>query len=148
MHKLTSLFIRIPFINEWIWSLTSRSRSMTASSLKRIFFPHERIPEDLVDEVFAELPCPGTGRVIIASQKYEMGWRGLRTVYMVWLGEIQAPTLLIHSSKDTLAPLEASRQAQTRIANAHLYIMEDCGRWSQGEDPEIFNRVLRSFLDA
>ena len=67
---------------------------------------------------------------------------------MVWLSEIKAPTLFIHGSKDTLAPLEASRQAQTRFANAQLYIMEDCGRWSQGEDPEIFNRVLRSFLDA
>ena len=67
---------------------------------------------------------------------------------MVWLSEIKAPTLFIHGSKDTLAPLEASRQAQTRFANAQLYIMEDCGRWSQREDPEIFNQVLRSFLDA
>jgi len=37
MHKLTSLFIRIPFINEWTRSLTSRSCSMTASLLKSIF---------------------------------------------------------------------------------------------------------------
>ena len=81
-------------------------------------------------------------------QKYEMGWRGLWTVYMDRLSEIQAHTLLIHGSKDILAPLEASRQAQTRFANAQLYIVEDCGHWSQREDPEIFNRVLRSFLDA
>jgi pimeloyl-ACP methyl ester carboxylesterase len=106
------------------------------------------MPEDLVDEVFAELKRPGTGRAFIAFQKYEMGWCGPRTVYMDRLSEIQAPTLLIHGSKDTLAPLEASRQAQTRFANTQLYILEDCGHWSQSEDPETFNRVLRSFLDA
>jgi pimeloyl-ACP methyl ester carboxylesterase len=39
MHKLSYLFIRIPFINEWTWSLTSHSRSMTASSLKLYFSP-------------------------------------------------------------------------------------------------------------
>jgi pimeloyl-ACP methyl ester carboxylesterase len=62
------------------------------------------------------------------------------------LGEIKAKTLIIHGEKDTLVPLEASREAHGLIQDAELKIMAGCGHWPQRDNPEEFNKVVREFL--
>jgi pimeloyl-ACP methyl ester carboxylesterase len=62
------------------------------------------------------------------------------------LGEIKAPTLIIHGDKDVLVPIECSRQAHQIIAGSKLHVLKNCGHWPQRDCPEEFNRVVKDFL--
>jgi len=145
-HKLSYLFIRIPMLNEMTWYLLKRSRTMTWASLRNIFHNPDVVSDELVDEVYAELKKPGTGRAFISFQRSEVLWNGLRTVYIDRLHEIKVPTLIVHGAKDRLVPLGCAQQAHKLIKGSRLHVIADCGHWPQREKPDEFNRVLLEFL--
>lgn len=147
MHQLSSLFVQIPLLTEMTYATLKLSRSLTRASLSSIFAnPKTAMTDELVDLVYAEVQKPHTGRAFHSFQMDEVGWDGLRSVFMDRLGEIQAPTLIIHGEVDNLVPLECSKQAQQRIHGSCLEILPDCGHWPQRENPELFNRLLKEFL--
>jgi pimeloyl-ACP methyl ester carboxylesterase len=63
------------------------------------------------------------------------------------LPAIQVPTLVIVGDRDTpfLAPCEYMAK---KIPGARLEVIADAGHSSNLDQPETFNRVLRSFLDS
>jgi len=145
MHKRSYLFVRIPGVRALTyWSI--KSRMMSRYSLKMILKRPGSVTDDLVEQVYQQLLIPGVTQAFSDFQNAELTWDGLKTVYMDRLGEIKAKTLIIHGEKDTLVPLEASREANGLIQDAELKIMAGCGHWPQRDNPEEFNKVVREFL--
>jgi pimeloyl-ACP methyl ester carboxylesterase len=64
-----------------------------------------------------------------------------------FLGEIQAPTLVIVGEEDVVTPLAAARVLAERIPGARLEVIAGAGHMSNLEQPEAFNHALESFLD-
>lgn len=147
-HKLSYLYIRLPFLVRLTWALTRASRALARQALKSIFFDPNLITPELVDEVFAAVRSPGVGQAFYSFQRSELHWGGLRTCYLDRLGELRLPTLLVHGNNDTLVPLKYARRAANLIPGARLHIIPSCGHWPQREKPEEFNQALGEFLNA
>ena len=62
------------------------------------------------------------------------------------LGEIQAPTLVIHGREDRVIPLATGLRLLELIDNAQLHVFPHCGHWTQIEHTAAFNRLVRDFL--
>jgi pimeloyl-ACP methyl ester carboxylesterase len=62
------------------------------------------------------------------------------------LGEIGAPTLVIHGDADPLVPLENGRYLAEHIAGAQLIVYEGVGHIPEVEVDERFNADLIEFL--
>ena len=145
-HRLAYLYMKTPGLSEITWSMMAHSRAMVRSSLGSLFSSTAAVPDSLVDQVYSEVCKPHAGRAFMSFQRSEAHWRGLRTVYMDKLEQIQAPTLLIHGEQDTLVPLACSQAAQARIPNSELRMINPAGHWPQREQPEAFNQILSDFL--
>ncbi|MCX7543291.1 alpha/beta hydrolase [Corynebacterium sp. P5848] len=62
------------------------------------------------------------------------------------LREIQAPALVLWTTKDPSGPVDEGRRISELIPNGQLAVMENCGHWPQYEDTETFNRIQLDFL--
>lgn len=62
------------------------------------------------------------------------------------LASIQAPTLIITGSADTLIPPSDSEDMAARIPGSELVTIPEVGHLSNLEDPEAFNAAVRKFL--
>ena len=146
-HKLSYLFVRIPLVNELTWWIISRSRSMAAASLRGIFSKPDKVTDELVDLVFAELNKPKAGQAFQSFQKEEMNWSTMTTVYMDRLDEIAVPTLIVHGEQDGLVPVHYAEEANARIRGSQLSIIAEAGHWPQREKPEEFFEIVSGFLN-
>ena len=63
------------------------------------------------------------------------------------LGQIQAPTLVMHGSEDTFAPLENARLLAERIPDAELAVIPGTGHACVLEQPEASFRLMTEWLD-
>ena len=63
------------------------------------------------------------------------------------LERISVPTLVVVGEDDTLTPVSAARQIAEAIKGARLEIVPEAGHLVNIEQPAIFNRILRDFLD-
>ncbi len=57
------------------------------------------------------------------------------------LGEIEAPTLIVHGTKDTFVPIESSREAMTRFKTEHKLVEIEGSQhgFAVHEDPQYLN---------
>jgi 3-oxoadipate enol-lactonase len=62
------------------------------------------------------------------------------------LGEINAPTLVIHGDRDAVVPLETGRFLSEAIPGARLVVIPGAGHVSNQEQPAAFNAAVRDFL--
>ena len=147
-HKLSYLFVNIPFLDEMSNWLIGRSRSMVRwTLLSSLIYNPQRLSPELLDEVYQEAHKPGAGKAFISFQRDEVFWNGLRSNFTSRLHEINAPTLLIRGSNDASVPLPPVQRAHELIEGSELYIMQECRHWAPGEKPEEFNHVVMEFLD-
>ena len=146
-HKLSYLFVKLPGVNESTWFFM-RYPWMVRYSLSALLKRPGALTPALVEQAFHEANRPGAGKAWMTFQNEEVTWNGNRTCFIDRLGEIQAPTLIVHGSKDTLVPHDAVRLAHERIRGSALHWMEGCGHWPQRDHPEEFNRVLVEFLTS
>ncbi|MSR36315.1 MAG: alpha/beta fold hydrolase [Gemmatimonadetes bacterium] len=63
------------------------------------------------------------------------------------LSKISTPTLVVVGAEDTLTPPEASREMAGRIPGARLEVIPGAGHLPALEATEVFNRVLKDFLE-
>jgi len=63
------------------------------------------------------------------------------------LSKIKQPTLVIVGEEDRVTPLRESEILAKNISNSTLSIIPKAGHFSMLEQPAVFNRTLRSFLD-
>lgn len=62
------------------------------------------------------------------------------------LRAIQAPAMVLWTTKDPSGPVDEGRRIASLIPGAKLAVMENCGHWPQYEDTEVFNRLHLNFL--
>jgi pimeloyl-ACP methyl ester carboxylesterase len=148
MHLLSYLMVRMPWLIDWTWAWVRRDRRMAAWSLSTIFADKRNITPDLEEEVWQAIQNPTAQRSFAAFQRYELGFRGLRTCLMDRLGEIRCPTLIIQGEKDSLVPITAAREAAGRIPGARLAVIQGAGHWPMREKPQEFNQLLVDFFTA
>jgi len=63
-------------------------------------------------------------------------------------GRIEAPTLVIWTTRDPTGPPAEGERIAAMIPGAKYVLLEDCGHWPQFEKPETFNRLQAEFLDT
>ncbi|HCE17274.1 MAG TPA: alpha/beta hydrolase [Anaerolinea thermolimosa] len=145
-HRLSYWMVRASWLMEWSWALTRRSRWLTRWSLAQIFADARNISESLLDEVFAAVQNPSGQRAFLRFQQREMLPDRVLTCYLDRVGEIRAPTLIIHGDRDRLVPLSDVKEAAQRMPAARLVVIENAGHWPMREQPEKFNRLVSAFL--
>ncbi len=62
------------------------------------------------------------------------------------LRAIQAPAMVLWTTKDPSGPVDEGRRIASLIPNGRLAVMDNCGHWPQYEDTETFNRLHLDFL--
>lgn len=62
------------------------------------------------------------------------------------LGEIGAPTLIVHGQDDALSPVANAHLLAARIPGARLAVLDGVGHSPNVEDPERFNQLILDFL--
>jgi 2-hydroxy-6-oxonona-2,4-dienedioate hydrolase len=62
------------------------------------------------------------------------------------LARIQAPALVLWTTKDPSGPVDEAKRIASVITNAQLAVMDNCGHWPQYEDTETFNKIHLDFL--
>ena len=70
----------------------------------------------------------------------------MRTDFSDRLGEITAPTLIIHGAHDPAVPVAWAYRVHRCLPNSELRVFDGCGHWPPRERPEEFNRVVEGFL--
>ena len=64
------------------------------------------------------------------------------------IARINVPTLLICGDDDKMTPPSLSEFMKDHIAGAKLALIEDSGHFVMWENVELFNRVLKNFVDG
>jgi len=146
LHALSVLIVRMGFLNQTSWTWVRSSRSAVRWALSSIMKNPAALTDALVDEMADLIRSTSTERAWTSFQADEAQWQGTRTCYMARLGEVRCPTLIVHGSQDSLAPLRYAQQAAERIPGAQLHVIEGCGHWVPRDWPEEFNRTLIEFL--
>ena len=62
------------------------------------------------------------------------------------LPEIQIPVLILVGKADQIIPIEEAQAMNDSIPDSRLEIIEDAGHLPNMEQPEIYNRIVRNFL--
>jgi pimeloyl-ACP methyl ester carboxylesterase len=144
-HQLSYLFVNFPGMRALTWA-TMRSRAMVKMSLQALLKQPGALTEELVDQVHRQILRPGVAKAWNDFQSHEITWQGTRTCYLDRLGEIRAPTLILHGTLDALVPAECAREANARIPGSRLHWLEGAGHWPQRDTPAAFNQVVKEFL--
>jgi 2-hydroxymuconate-semialdehyde hydrolase len=64
------------------------------------------------------------------------------------LARLDLPVLLVHGREDRVIPASRSWDLAKTLPGADLYLMANCGHWSQIERPDGFNILVTEFLRA
>jgi 2-hydroxy-6-oxonona-2,4-dienedioate hydrolase len=62
------------------------------------------------------------------------------------LRSIQAPAMVVWTTKDPSGPVDEGRRIAGLLPNGHLEVIENAGHWPQYEQPDVFNRLELDFL--
>src|SRR6476660_2806526 len=62
------------------------------------------------------------------------------------LGRIQAPALVLWTTKDPSGPVAEAKRIASLIPGARLAVMENCGFCPESEDTETFDKIHLDFL--
>ena len=89
-------------------------------------------------ESFARIPEPGFRAAVACLPGHDVIDR---------LGEIGSPTLVVAGELDTETPPSYSRSLADGIPGAQLVVLDGVGHLAPSEHPEMFNRLVRDFLD-
>jgi pimeloyl-ACP methyl ester carboxylesterase len=135
--------LRVPIINELSLYLTS-SNFKSRMILRKAFFDHSKIMEEMVTTYGANLSLPGASQALIktAKQMLPSNLEKLSERYK----SIAVPVLLIWGEKDEIVPLEVGRKLAGNIPNSKLVVIPDCGHVPQEECPGRAIEAMESFL--
>lgn len=61
---------------------------------------------------------------------------------------VEAPALMVMADRDPVLTPALAEGMEARVPDLRKVLIEDCGHWTQQEQPDVFNRVLVEWLDA
>jgi pimeloyl-ACP methyl ester carboxylesterase len=138
--------VHAPLAADLVYALLRRSRRLLRWGLRRIVHHPQVVSNELVEEARRLLNQPASGRAFRSFRRSEVGWGGLNTNLSQRLGEVAAPTLLVHGERDRVVPVEWAQRAHERLPDSELRVLQGCGHWPPRECPDKFNRVVADFL--
>ena len=144
-RPMAATALRTPGMGQVVWSAMGTNEHTVKQTLRGYT---TRTPEAFVTEVHEVLQDPGCKRALNRWQRSEFGLFGFRSCYLGDLGDLSAPTLLVHGDDDTLLPAAWSRRAADRLPESELHVLEECGHWPPRERPERFNDLLAAFMGS
>jgi pimeloyl-ACP methyl ester carboxylesterase len=74
--------------------------------------------------------------------------RNAATLAHTFDAPITQPTLMIAADSDPVLPLSLTEGMDRWIENLDIVVIEDCGHWTQQEQPEAVNAALIEWLDG
>ena len=135
--------LRVPIINELSLYLTS-SNFKSRMILRKAFFDHSKITEEMVATYGAYLSLPGASQALIKTAK-QMLPSNLEEISERYKS-IDIPVLLIWGEKDKIVPLDVGRKLAGNIPNSKLVVVPNCGHVPQEECPTQAIEAMESFL--
>jgi 2-hydroxy-6-oxonona-2,4-dienedioate hydrolase len=106
------------------------------------FYNPKHASKELVDELFDIVNDRNKVIRVLATAK-----SAIRQNLGEELHNITAPTLLIWGNNDTITPPFVGEEFQKLIPNSELIFIDECGHAPMMEQPETFNRHLKTFLE-
>jgi pimeloyl-ACP methyl ester carboxylesterase len=144
--RLGYFLARTPRAADLVYALMRRSRRILRWGLLSVVHDRRAVTDDLIEKAHGLLNEPDAGLAFGSFRKNEVRWDGLRTDFSHRLGEITAPTLVVHGTHDRAVPVAWARRAHRRLPNSELRVFHGCGHWPPRERPEEFCRVVENFL--
>jgi len=144
--RLGYFLVHAPLAADLAYALLRRSQRSLRWGLRRIVSDPRVVSDELIDEARRLLDQPASGRAFRSFRKSEVGWSGLKTDLSDRLGEVAAPTLLVHGDHDRVVPVGWARRAHERLPDSELCVLRACGHWPPRECPNEFNRVVADVL--
>ncbi|GAB3451354.1 alpha/beta hydrolase [Streptomonospora sediminis] len=148
-HELAYLSLRTPMS----WLLT---RMCTPSGLERWVLTHVAFSDDVPAEEITELAAMAAeeyrakrrwnGHMFCDWNRFEIGFRRMRTDFMARVGNLSCPVLFVHGAEDSAVPVRFPREAAGRVSHGRLEVIEGAGHFVPIERPTEYGAVVRSFL--
>lgn len=135
--------LRTPFAHRTWWRSIASSRFAVRTHLDTL--TGDSAPRDLVEDVYRAVQVTDVGRTVASWQRSEFRATGLRTDHSDRLAGLDADVLFVHGAADPLIPMGWSKRA-AEVTGGELALFEDVGHWPPREQPERFNRRVRTFL--
>lgn len=119
--------------------LVPQNREQAALGMRLVLGPKAPLPPDYVLDAMV--------RRAASAPMIRLMQSGLAQ-YVVdnRLGDLQAPVTMIWGDGDGLLPLQYAETLKSRIANAKLHIIHDCGHIPHRQKPERFVSILREAI--
>jgi len=106
------------------------------------FYKREVVTPELVDEVYETVQSRSKTLSIISLARAAQ-----RQNVSSLLNEIYAPALLIWGLQDTITPPEVALEFHEQIPHAEIVFIDHCGHVPMMEQPKLFNKYVREFLE-
>jgi 2-hydroxy-6-oxonona-2,4-dienedioate hydrolase len=110
--------------------------------VRRTFYKTEVATKELVDEVFLTVQSAAKTLSLIglarAAQKNNVS---------DLLNDLSHPTLLIWGLQDTITPPDVALEFHELLPNSEVVFLDHCGHVPMMEQPKLFNRYVRDFLE-
>ncbi|MDW7739059.1 MAG: alpha/beta hydrolase [Bacillota bacterium] len=145
-HFYSYLYLKIPGLNNALWSMIRNSRWVAKTSIKSIIRNPRSRTESLVDEVLEAMKNGSSHKAFNEMQQDEILCKKIKTNFTNRLPELQMPVLIIHGTHDIGVPVKYARRAASLIRNSRLEVIENAGHWIQRDYPEIVNKIILDFV--
>ena len=152
LGKEVTLVLRIasvPLLGE---ILTRPSLNGTRRLLKEFVKDPAFLTDDFIDLSYRMAALPGAQQAVLKTLRsagnlfgqYDDTYRPI----VDNLGSIESPVLIIWGRQDRVLPVAHGQAAVTRLPNASLEILEDCGHLPMLEQTQRFNESILDFLSS
>lgn len=103
----------------------------------------EAFPDDVIDRYVEEWSVLGAvGPPLEYYRNMDRNWELAADLPE----KVDAPALMVTAEHDPVLRPELAAGMEARVPDLRTVLVEDCGHWTQQEQPERFNEILLDFL--
>jgi len=110
--------------------------------VEETFYQKQVVTKELVDEVYQTVQNPAHAISLIGLARAAQRHNVSELLYAV-----STPTLLIWGEQDTITPPEVAEEFHALLHRSEIVILERCGHVPMMEQPVLFNKHVRAFLN-
>ena len=149
-HEISYLSLRAPIS----WALTRLQSPKALEDFARSKLPYA---DDVTDQdvdflarayrVEYEAKRRGGGHLFSDWNRFEVGFRRMRTNFMPRMEELRRPTLFLHGDRDDAVPLALAEEAARRTLLGRIQVIEGASHFLPQDHPVETVRAVREFLE-
>ncbi len=113
-------------------------RSKIERLMRAIVFNESLITSEMIDAMYDARVAAGSS----APQQF------VQHSNLAQLHELAMPMLIIHGRYDRMVPIEQGLMLFSYVASSTFVGINNCGHWPPFDQPEMYARHVRNFLDA